>query len=75
MKKVCSVFQKVEEAGIFKKSKQDRKKTLAKNTKKEMSSGTRRMVPRDPGLEGEGADLLPFCAVIKTCWNSRRTNV
>lgn len=75
MKKVCFVFQKVEDVGIFKKFKWGRKKILVKNIKKEMSFGMRRMVLRDFGLEREGVDLLLFCVVIKICWNFRRINV
>lgn len=44
MEKWCSVFQKIEEPGSFKKSQQG-KKMLAKNSEKEgMSSGRSRMV-------------------------------
>lgn len=39
MKKLCSVTQKVEELGFFKKSQLGRKKMLEKNTEEEMSSG------------------------------------
>lgn len=74
MKKLCSVTQKVEERGFFKKSQLGRKKMLEKNTEEEMSSGKRGLVPADPELERQGVGLLLFCAVIKTCQNSGRRN-
>lgn len=74
MKKLCSVTQNVEELGFFKKSQLGRKKMLEKNTEEERSSGKRGLVPADPELERQGVGLLLFCAVIKTCQNSRRMN-
>lgn len=69
---MCSVVQKLQVPGFFKKPQQGRK-MLAENTEwEEMSSGKRRVMPSDPELERVGAALLPFGEVIKTCQNSRR---
>lgn len=56
MKKLYFVAQKVEEPGFLKKPQQGREKMLAKSTNhKDMSSGKRGLVPRDPEPQGEGA--------------------